>query len=122
MNAYTISSSSSSTFIGAGRHLRVPSTTLPVRIEAADSLTGPNFKRVRTVNGKVGQDMLERWRFHRVHTSGGPADLQRVRTDNKKGGKAILERRKARAVVEVANPSLVSSVLKAFKKIASFAS
>ena len=115
MNTYTTTTTSSS-FIGAGRQ---PIPTLPVHIEAADSLTGSSLKRVRAVNGKVGQDMLEHWKFNTVHTNGGPSNIKRVRTINKRAGKEIVERRKARAGVKAVKPSLVSSVLKAFKKIAS---
>jgi hypothetical protein len=112
MNTYTITSFTS---VDAGRQF-------PVYIEAADISTGSNLRRVRTVNKKVGQDVLERWQFNTVHTDGGPSNLKRVRNINKKGGKVILECGKARDAVKVTKPSHVSSALKVLKKIASVSS
>ena len=55
MNSFTSFTSSSS--LGASRQF--PTSTFPVpNIEAADSSTGSGLKRVRTVSGKVGQDMI----------------------------------------------------------------
>ena len=109
MNSFTtITSFTSPTSVGAGRQF--PPSTLPVPIEAADILTGSNLKRVRTVNGKVGQDVLERLTFHTAHANGGPSDLKRVRTINKKGGKMIIERRKARTTsINPSEPALPST-------------
>ena len=70
MNAYNLLSSfpSSESSSATGRQFHTP--TLPVHVEAADIFsTGSSLKRVRTVNGKASEEMLERWLFYTIHST-----------------------------------------------------